>query len=370
MSQSRHLHIAVSGHGFGHAAQLSPIVTALRDAVPGLRTSLAGALPPAAALEFFGPLETHDDPPLDVGMVMAGPMRVLAEESLRAYLAFHENWETKVVAEAARLVALAPDLVLADVPYLPLAGAAQAGIPAVALSSLNWAEIFAHYCGTDTHAMAITNTIRDAYNSAHAFLQVSPTMAMPGLGNLQTLGPVARIGQDRKAAILEQAGHPSTTRLALCSLGGIKTGAPDISLPVIENLAWIAGTGGGDPTRPDVLDQHKLAMPFIDQLASADLVITKPGYGTFTEAACNGTRVLYASRGDWPEEAALGAWLHEVGCACEIPAEVLANGNFGDAIADILSRPCPAPVSPSGIKQATDLLKTLIGEPSTPAPDG
>ena len=59
MSQSPHLHIAVSGHGFGHAAQLSPIATALRDAVPDLRISLAGALPPAAALEFFGPVETH-----------------------------------------------------------------------------------------------------------------------------------------------------------------------------------------------------------------------------------------------------------------------------------------------------------------------
>jgi len=226
MSQSRHLHIAVSGHGFGHAAQLSPIVTALRDATPSLRISLTGALPPATALEFFGPLETHDQTRLDVGMIMDGPMRVLAEESLYAYLAFHEDWETKVAAEAARLEALSPDLVLADVPYLPLAGAALACIPAVALSSLNWAEIFAHYCRTDARAMAIANTIRGAYNSAHAFLQVSPAMAMPGLGNLQTVGPVARIGRGRKATILEQAGYPSTARLVLYSLGGIKTGTP------------------------------------------------------------------------------------------------------------------------------------------------
>lgn len=317
MSQSRHLHIAVSGHGFGHAAQLSPIVTALRDAVPGLRISLAGALPPAAALEFFGPVETHDEAPLDVGMIMDGPMRVLAEESLHAYLAFHEDWETKVAAEAARLKALSPDLVLADVPYLPFAGAASADIPAVALSSLNWAEIFAHYCGTDAPATAIANTIRSAYNSAHAFLQVTPAMAMPGLGNLQTGGPVARIGRDRKAAILEQTGYASTTRLALCSLGGIKTGAPNIALPVVDNLVWITPADGSGPTRPDVLDQHKLTMPFIDLLASAELVVTKPGYGTFTEAACNGTRVLYASRGDWPEEPTLSAWLGECDSRCQ-----------------------------------------------------
>jgi hypothetical protein len=218
--------------------------------------------------------------------------------------------------------------------------------------------------------MAIANTIRSAYNSAHAFLQVSPAMAMPGLGNLQTVGPVARIGRDRKAAILEQAGYSSATRLALCSLGGIKIGAPNIAMPVVNNLVWISDTGGGDPARPDVLDQHKLAMPFIDLLASADLVITKPGYGTFTEAACNSTRVLYASRGDWPEEPALSAWLGEVGCASEIPANFPASGNFGDAAGDILSRPSPVPVSPSGIIQATDLLQALVEEKSISVPDG
>lgn len=118
-----------------------------------------------------------------------------------------------------------------------------------------------------------------------------------------------------------------------------------------------------------MLDQHKLAMPFIDLLASADVIVTKPGYRTFTEAAGNGTRVLYASRGDWPEEPALSAWLGEVGCAGEIPANSFASGNFGDAVADMLSRPRSAPVSPSGIKQVTGLLKTLFEEDSIPAPD-
>ena len=36
---------------------------------------------------------------------------------------------------------LAPDLVLTDVAYLPLAGAAQAGIPALSMCSLTWADL-------------------------------------------------------------------------------------------------------------------------------------------------------------------------------------------------------------------------------------
>jgi hypothetical protein len=43
--------------------------------------------------------------------------------------------------EDARLFRdLQPDLVFSDVAYLPLAGAARAGIPSVSMCSLNWAD--------------------------------------------------------------------------------------------------------------------------------------------------------------------------------------------------------------------------------------
>ena len=80
--------------------------------------------------------------------------------------------------------------------------------------------------------------------------------------------------------------------------------------------------------------------------------------------------MLYASRGDWPEEPALSAWLGEVGCAREVPEKLLTSGRFGDAVIDILSQPRPASVSPSGHKQAIVLLKALIGRKSRPASDG
>jgi hypothetical protein len=50
-----------------------------------------------------------------------------------------------LTAEARLLAELQPDLVLSDVAYLPLAGAARAGIASVAMCSLNWAELFAYF---------------------------------------------------------------------------------------------------------------------------------------------------------------------------------------------------------------------------------
>ncbi len=61
-------------------------------------------------------------------------------------------------------------------------------------------------------------------------------------------------------------------------------------------------------------------------LASADLVITKPGYGTFVEAACHGVPVLYLERPDWPEAPALCDWLEAQGAGERLSSGAQAMG--------------------------------------------
>jgi hypothetical protein len=63
-------------------------------------------------------------------------------------------------ALADALRALAPDLVLANAAYLPLAAAAQAGIASAGMCSLNWADLAAQiFAGED---LARAGTERDA----------------------------------------------------------------------------------------------------------------------------------------------------------------------------------------------------------------
>jgi UDP-N-acetylglucosamine:LPS N-acetylglucosamine transferase len=47
---------------------------------------------------------------------------------------------------------------------------------------------------------------------------------------------------------------------------------------------------------PSVSDFEPLDRPIADLLCSVDAVLAKPGYGTFAEAACNGTPLLYLRR--------------------------------------------------------------------------
>lgn len=98
-------------------------------------------------------------------------------------------------------------------------------------------------------------------------------------------------------------------------------------------------------------------MSFTDLLSSVDAVITKPGYGTFTEAACNGTPVLYQRRTDWPEQECLIAWLEQHGCCGEIDEEALLRGQVGEALDGLWQAAPRTPPGTDGAQQAAGLIR-------------
>ena len=96
-----------------------------------------------------------------------------------------------------------------------------------------------------------------------------------------------------------------------------------------------------------------------------DVVLSKPGYGTFVEAACCGLPVLYLQRPDWPEAECLEAWLHANTRAAVIPAETGVNGRLGDAIDAITSFPTPPKPDADGISAALRLINAQLDTGAT-----
>ena len=103
----------------------------------------------------------------------------------------------------------------------------------------------------------------------------------------------------------------------------------------------------------------------MDVLRSADALITKPGYGSFVEAACNGIPILYVDRHDWPETACLVTWLQSHGRGLGIRPEQLTQGDFGHALETLLMTTPPTPVQATGIEEAVTHLSALLKQPST-----
>ena len=355
-----HLLVEISAHGFGHLAQTVPVLNALFRRLPTLQVTLRSGLPESvlrARVAFPFQWLPHDR---DVGMRMASALTVQIEASFSAYREFHVDWSHKVTSETRVLQQLAPDLILSNIPYLTLAAAARAEIPAVALSSLNWAAIYHHYCGHLPDAAEIHAQILNAYRAAHLFLRIEPALPMPDLERCRTVAPIAALGQVRRDELCRLLEIHPTERIVLIALGGVDTALPIERWPTISGVRWLVPSNWGSQ-RTDMTPFDHLPMPFVDILASSNAVLTKPGYGTFVEAACSGIPVLSIIRPDWPETPHLTRWLSAHGTLVEIDRKQILTGDIEQPLAQVLARPPCARFVPQGAEEAAQLLSALLG---------
>ncbi len=359
-----HLVVDITGHGYGHAAQVAPVVAELCRLRPDLRLTVRTALPASVIRPLFASNVALAEPPPDLGLLMAGPVGVDVEASADAYAVLHADWPAVVRREGERLAALCPDLLLSNVAYSSLAGAAAAGIPAVALSSLNWADLYRHYCGHRPEAARIHGEMVAAYASARSFVQLTPHLPMTNLPNRRTVGPVAQNGGDHRAELKARpcaafAEPLGAGQLGLVTLGGIAATEEIQTLPRLPGLRWLVAPGLA-LGREDVVPAATLGLSFPELIATVDVVVTKPGYGTIVGAVCNGTRVIYCERPDWPETTILDGWARQHGLALMISRTDLASGNYGPALATLLANPRPPRLPAAGAAAAATLLNRLL----------
>ena len=358
-SSAPHLFVDISSHGFGHLAQVAPILSALVHLLPNLRMTVRSALPLEKLRARIHFDFTHIAQRSDFGFAMLDAVSIDLETTAQAYRAQHANWPQRVVAEALQLKALAPDLVLTDVAYLPLAGAAHAGIPALSMCSLNWADLFAHFFSREPWAASIYQQILAAYNGADLFLRLAPAMPMTALNHRRAIAPVAALGQNRRVELRTQLACAPDEKLVLIAFGGFDKDLGAEHWPYSAGIRWLI-PASWPITRADMIAIETLGFPITDLLCSVDAVFTKPGYGTFTEAACNGTPVLYMRREDWPEQDCLIDWL-KINARCgEISENTLKTGNQHAALDTLWQQPTPPIPRPDGATEAAALIAARL----------
>lgn len=351
-----HLFADISSHGFGHLAITAPVLNTLAASTPGLRLTVRSALPEyklrsRIRVPFDGlPLAS------DFGFAMHDATRVDLPATASRYRLAHQNWPQKVQAEADFLAGLSPDLVLSNVSYLPLAGAQRAGVPAAAICSLNWADLFRHFfvAGTQPEdwAVKIHAEMLAAYQAADCFLRITPGMPMTALKNVYPVGVVAAQGRCQA-----RPGQPGE-KWVLVAMGGIRHRLPVENWPVLPGVRWLVAEDWA-VSHPQATAFESLGWSFTDLLASVDAVVTKPGYGTFTEAVCNGTPVIFQRRDDWPEQDCLIDWVQTHGRAIEVSESDLLRGALGQPLQQVWQKPARAPVAVEGARQAAEILHQL-----------
>jgi hypothetical protein len=241
------------------------------------------------------------------------------------------------------------------VPWLPLDAACQLGIPAVGLCSLTWYDILRESPVAERVRPAVLERMRQVYAGADLFIRPAPTMPMAWLPNARDVGPIALRRPDRSAPLRDRLGLPGDRPLALMQFGGIGGLSPLLDWPEQEQVHWLVPSLGGRRRR-DASGLAELGLDATDLIGSLDLMLCKPGYGSYTEAACNGIPVLFVTRCDWPEEAVLNRWMDGRVPIRRLSIPDLMAGRVERPIKELLATGRPKPVEPTGGAEAAELL--------------
>lgn len=335
----------------------APLIAELRRRRPDLRLTIQTTLPRDFLATRYD--DFHQVAEIaDFGFCMTSPMDVDVAASAARYRAMHADFPALVARDAALLRDAAPDLVLANVPYVTMAAARLAGIPVVGFSSLNWADLADHFFRDRPECDAVRAEMRAAYGAAEFFLRPTPAQPMT-VPRLRDIGPVARLGQRRRQDILDALGVPADTRLGLIAFGGMDHRLPLHHWPSLEGWFWLSSLLD-TPQRPDMAAWQAAGVPFADLFVSVDVAVGKTGYGTFSEAGLAGLPMLYEARPDWPEAPPLEQWLAQHTRCLAVTPSSLVDGGLEDQLQKLFSLPQQQVAHPTGVKEGADALEHAL----------
>ncbi|MDR4492928.1 MAG: hypothetical protein R3B74_00595 [Nitrospirales bacterium] len=356
---------SISSHGYGHAAQVIPILNELGQRIPDAEVILRTTVP----REFFEH-KLHgnwviQEKQQDIGCLQQGPLEIDIDGTWKAYQHFHQGWADNVKKEAEAIRDNEIDLVISNISHFGIAAGIEAGLPTVAIASLSWDQILLNL--RPLHArwqQDILREIQEAYGQASHLIRLFPGIDMPAFPRSSNVGPSFLSLPTKTSDIRTILSLSPDDRLVLVAFGGVPFGhLPLNALQALEGFHFIVS---GVPV-PDAFTRiscwESLNVPFLEALSQSDLVMTKPGYSTIVTAIHYGTPIIYVRRDNFVEEANLVDYAHQYGRAYELSREDFQSGSWEHALMRVMEHPLPRLSPPqNGAKKATDILKTFLNK--------
>lgn len=349
---------AISAHGYGHAAQVVPVLNELGRVVPDLAALLRTTVSASFFQDRLTIPWTREGVQQDVGCIQNGPLDIDIPATWKALEEFHTGWDARVAVEANAMKMASPVIVLADTPYLAASAARQAGIPSAVVASFTWTDVLESFADTrSTPHHTILTTVQKAYGDADVGLRIAPGLSMTVVKRVHDIGPIAEPAPSRREELRACLKLKRSERLVLVGFGGIPLNAlPWHAMEKLQGHHFIVD-GAAATASSRVHPLSSLPFSFKTVLASADLVMTKPGYGTILEAVALGLPVIYVRRHNFADEKPLVDFLLRYGCGHELSREDFFSGNWQPAF-DALSERKAEGIMPS-VTGASDAARFL-----------
>jgi hypothetical protein len=313
-----------SDFGYGHAARDIALIRELQETLRAEVIVRTGS--PAEFMSRSLPGVEVLRGPNDPGVVMDGAV-VDRERTLTVVEQWLSSWDDYITGEKAFLHDRRIDLVLSDITPQPFLAAEELGIPSLGISNFTWHLVYAHLFGQNE----LTDRIAGAYHAAGGALLLPLHEPMPVFRDRQKVGLVAR-GVTRGRAELSglSSGRPLVylgggQSLDPAVFRGIRTTLSECTL-LVPSWADLPGTIRIPPGETETQDW----------IAACDLVISKPGYSTISEAVQAGVPMALFRREGFAEDDYLIRDVEHLGIGKEVPKPAVLDGSWAEDLEDLM----------------------------------
>ena len=182
--------------------------------------------------------------------------------------------------------------------------------------------------------------IRESYAKADKALRITPAPKIDAFPNMIDIGPIASPNSPERDRLASALTLTAKERTVLVGFGGI----PLTSLPLeqMEQLPPYRFLFDG-PVPSGYSRIHSIeTLPFSFKtlLASVDVIMTKPGYGTIVEAVALQQPVVYVRRYNFADEPPLVDYLHRYGRSIELSIDDFTQGRWDTALRETWNPLC------------------------------
>jgi len=297
------LYVSITNHGFGHATRTAAVVEEIRQRCPEMLVIMATTAPRWLLESYVSGDFIHRPRGVDVGVVQPDSLTMDRAATLEKLQQIRAQANALIAGEATFIRQNRVGLVLADIPPLATAIAHAANVPCWMASNFGWDFIYRAW-GGDFIDMA--NWIGECFGQCDRLFRLpfhEPMSAFPQIEDVGLTG-----GRPRYAAaeLRQRLNLPAPDgKTVLLTFGGLGlaqipynnvTHFPDWQFLTMDRQA---------PDWPNLIKIDAPGIRPVDLMPLCDRVISKPGYGTFSEACRLGVPLISLTRDDFAEAALL-----------------------------------------------------------------
>ena len=353
----------ISSHGYGHGVRSCNIIRAINERHPRLDLHVISKLPASFLSNQIrstrSPIRARS---FDVGMVQLDSIRVDVDATLEKIGQIYSRRKELLDQELAFLAEEKIDLVIVDIPGIPIEAAALAGVPSVAIGNFGWDWIYSDFLQRDLRWEPIVEMFREQYAKTGLLLRLPFCEGMAAFPRIEDIPLVATPGNTRREEIAALTGCDPEKRWVLLSFTTLNwtedalarvEGIQEYEFLTVLPLQW---------QRRNIHSVNREQVPFSDVIASADLVISKPGFGILSDCIVNEKPLVYADRTDFLEYPILEEAIRRYLKNAHIPAEKLYGGELRESLDLIWERPAPEmKLQRGGDRVAAERIAGMLG---------